>query len=254
MRRRAILIGDNNATSTRLQGVNADIDRLRQHLTSELGGAWEKEEISWFKAPTVSRLRTRLEFVCSEQPDFLMIAFSGHGFENEQNESFIYLSDNETFAVKKLQVAVDRQVTIVDACRVLVPGTLAEGVIKTAKVDDVSGFDEFDCRSSCRARFDAQLCAVPAGRALLQSCSPGETSSDYAAALYGATDPSFHFSLHRLYIILAEAIASAPQRRLTSNSRGRRPRSSPTSSKSSAAASWTVAPRSTTTHGSFSVS
>lgn len=177
MQRRAILIGTNTATSSHLRGVDADMRRLHQHLTSEFGGSWEREEIDYFKAPLVSELRKILNVVAMDRPDFLVIAFSGHGFDDGQGEPFICLRDRQYFAVRDLGVAVDRQIIIIDACRVGVEGSLVEGVIKTAGVGDVSGVDSY--RASCRALFDARLRAVATGMVVLQSCSPGQASDDY---------------------------------------------------------------------------
>jgi hypothetical protein len=106
-----------------------------------------------------------------------MIAFAGHGFEDGQGKPFICLRDGQYFAVSDLRIAVDRQIIIIDACRVVVQGFLVEGVIKTAGVGDVSGVDSY--RTSCRALFDAKLRAVSTGGVVLQSCSSGQTSNDY---------------------------------------------------------------------------
>lgn len=198
MERRAIILGANNATSTHLNGVDSDMRRLIGHLTSEFGGAWERNEILYLKAPSPLELGRRLDAVRREQPDYLMIAFSGHGFENKNGESFVVLRDREYFAVSDLEAGVARQVTIVDACRVSVQGSLVERTIKTAGAGDVSGIGAWDYRGSCRAQFDACLRRVASGSALLQSCSVGQSSSDY---------PSGGLFMHSL-ITLARTAAS----------------------------------------------
>jgi hypothetical protein len=151
--------------------------RLARHLVSEFGGAWELAEIDYYQAPSVAGLMDRLKGIRATRPDFLLVAFSGHGFENGQGKPFICLQDREYLAVDDLHTGVARQVTIIDACRVVAQGVLTERAVKTAS--DVSGVEDPGYRASCRKAFDAQLQAVPTGAALLQACSSGQTSSDY---------------------------------------------------------------------------
>lgn len=178
MKRSAILIGTNTATSTPLRGVDADIQRLYRHLTSDFGGAWEQSEIKWYAAPTNKELRGLLAAERMENPDLLMIAFSGHGLQDPNSVPFICLRDGHNFPVSSLNLSVARQITIIDACRATVRGILPEGIEKTAGVGDVSGIDEWDYRGSCRELFDNKLRMVADGRVILQSCSPGQTSDD----------------------------------------------------------------------------
>lgn len=174
MRRQAVLIGSNNATSSPLRGVDADITRIHGYLTSEFGGAWRDDEITMKGAPTVAELKRLLSKIGQENPDFLFIAFSGHGFEASER-SMVCLRDGEDFNVANLQVRVARQVTFVDACRFPKRISLTESVIKTAH--DVSGVDS-SYRASCRQLFDRRLQSVPQGRILVQACSSGEFSAD----------------------------------------------------------------------------
>jgi hypothetical protein len=117
--------------------------------------------------------------VAWEPPDFLLIAFSGHGFDDDEGRSYINLRDGHEFAVEELRLGVARQITIIDACRVVVPGYLPEATIRVAGVGDVSGLEDNRYRVSCRAKLDAQIGAVAFGEALLKSCSTNQTSNDY---------------------------------------------------------------------------
>lgn len=177
MERRALLIGSTYATSSILPGVDADIQNLVEYLHSDFGGAWEASEISYLAAPSAEELNQLLRIYHRDQPDFLFIAFSGHGAEIGSGNPVICLQDGQYFAVKNLGAGVRRQVTVIDACRAPIPRRLAEE--RTIVGVDVGAVEPLSYRQSCRDVFDARVQAVAAGSAWLLSCSSGQKSIDF---------------------------------------------------------------------------
>jgi Caspase domain len=177
-RRSAILIGMNDATSAPLQGVDADIRRVGNHLLSDFGGAWRRQEITYYPRPTVAKLTEILNAAVLASPDILFIYFSGHGFADGNGDPYICLRDDHYFPVSDLCFIAPRQVTIIDACRLITRGRLVEAA-RTATTGALAGLDARDYRASCRAMYDVRITRTDAATVVLHACSPDQTSSDY---------------------------------------------------------------------------
>lgn len=177
-RRGAILIGANNATSSPLQGVDADIRRMAGHLCSDFGGAWNRDELTHLPSPTAGTLTNALHAAVLSSLDILLVYFSGHGFADDNGEPYVCLRDDHDFAVKGIAFRVARQIIIIDACRVITPGALVE-TRRTATTGALAGFDAPDYRASCRATYDRRIAATSAACVLLHACSSNQTSGDH---------------------------------------------------------------------------
>jgi hypothetical protein len=90
MKRKAFLIGSPMGVDgiDYLPGVTPDIIKMKKHLHSNRGGAWEDDEIVVFENPSKDELKCE---ITSSSYDFAIVQFSGHGFENLGRDSKLHL-------------------------------------------------------------------------------------------------------------------------------------------------------------------
>ena len=77
--RYAILIESYNVYGQHLiPGAKLDVEHLRSFLTSNLGGAWESNEIIDLHKPQKGEVK---DLLCEHEGAYIFLAFSGHGYE-----------------------------------------------------------------------------------------------------------------------------------------------------------------------------
>jgi hypothetical protein len=176
VKRKALLIGHNDASSPRLNGVNKDLYDIREFLLSDFGGAWEPDEILYFSRPSADQLRKRLSYE-GYNCDYLVTAFAGHGAHDPQFGSYIQLSDDETFLVSELEHQALRQLVLVDACRAVLHERILPPFRRVAGIE-VGGFPDMDYRKMCRAVYESKILRAEEGTITIQSCSIDENAGD----------------------------------------------------------------------------
>ena len=101
-----------------LEGVPIDIISFMEFFRSPAGGHWHNEEIEILMNPTQSELLDTIDEIEEADHDYLITVFSGHGF-GMGNETLLVLNEQEeTIALSELMNLSQRQLLIIDCCRV----------------------------------------------------------------------------------------------------------------------------------------
>ncbi|MFI5297728.1 MAG: caspase family protein [Polyangiales bacterium] len=177
MKRTAVIIGSPQQPAPPLPGVAVDHRAWREFLTSPHGGAWEHDEV--FDLPGVDAATDLFELgVLCIGVEFAVVVFSGHGAHDAVRGDYVTFGNRMDVELARLRVAVPRLMLIVDACRVFEPMDVSSPPRTAGKIAEAAGIPPA-YRESCRAAYDRSALGQPAGVMLMQSCSPGEKSSDH---------------------------------------------------------------------------
>lgn len=151
-----------------LKGAERDIDMYVRFLLSSRGGSWRTSEIAAYDVSQLS-LSALLAFVIYNSPDYLMLVYAGHGYM-QRGRTYFEMANGQCCAVEYLSCLVDKQLTIVDCCRVLRDGVLLEGTMQksAAYAPDVDTSSIF-----CKAIYEADNQCVT-----MYACSPAQTADD----------------------------------------------------------------------------
>lgn len=121
MKRRAILIFNDGGPSNYLPGVKVDKANYLNFLKSAEGGAWGNNEIQIYDNDCSKELLlNNIDFYRkTEQTEYWLIIFSGHGYTNDQDEIILELSPGRECSVNEIKKATDysRRFLIADSCR-----------------------------------------------------------------------------------------------------------------------------------------
>lgn len=181
LNRKAFLIGSpqiplsNIKDNGYLKGVTPDIKNMKAHLLSNKGGAWYDSEIQTFSNPTREEL---LQNVSGEY-DYVVLQYSGHGFELRDNRVFLlldYFDIKKSIALEELlnNLTTPRCFCFIDCCRGLVLPEEAIGLEKSYKL--------FSMRDSnhqhYREKFDRIVNSCEKGRTIIFSCNLNESASE----------------------------------------------------------------------------
>jgi len=113
MRKKILMIGE---TET-LSGVAVDIDDFYSFFTSPVGGNWHDNEIEFLENPSRRRLIRKIVEVEKANYDYVIVIFSGHGIEVD-NEVVLFLNkEGEEIELSDLTNLSQRQLIIADCCR-----------------------------------------------------------------------------------------------------------------------------------------
>jgi hypothetical protein len=164
--RKAILIGSPGPKDNHLEGVKIDLQNMKRFLLSEAGGAWNDEEISVLKDPTLSEILPYLE---SMDEDYLFVYFSGHGFTNTHGARMLSLRGHSIPDTLLLRTPSQKQLVVVDACRTFV----SHGFSGIPEYE--LGVDHFE-GSYARRIFDECISLSPAGKIIVHSTQSGYKS------------------------------------------------------------------------------
>jgi hypothetical protein len=181
MKKIAILIG--SPTQPYLNGVEYDLQNMRNFLMSSIGGAWGADEIFTSRLdPNFSEIEPYL--IACQDYDFAFVYFSGHGFK-DTNNGYLRLSLNhsEKPFVSEFANRCNKQITVIDACR---------SYPKYARFSGLEGIGsiQFDYTNLelTHTVFDNYLKKCLDGRILLYSSKDGQNSSDTNLGGYFSTN------------------------------------------------------------------
>jgi hypothetical protein len=169
MKKRALLI----ANTYGLNGTKKDVVNLKNFLQSNNGGAWEDYEIlKPLHNPSKEYLLKFVNWLKSENCDYVIVLFSGHG--GQKRELLIEINENgEKIKESDLKGIAKRQLTIFDCCR-SVPEHYREDSILSKAQENFS----FDVRQLIRQKYDERIIQAQLQQATLYSCSIGQSSYD----------------------------------------------------------------------------
>ena len=178
VRRFALLIGSNRATSSTLPGVDKDMTDFATFLRSDGGGAWEPNEMLSIPAPSLTGLSSVLALTRTDV-DYLLLVFGGHGgCDPDTRKSYVCLNDRDNIPVSELGNRARRQLIISDACRTLEPMILPESTVKVSGSRPVLAAPVPTYRQTCRALYDAAIAGAEEGTVVMHSCSVNQEAGD----------------------------------------------------------------------------
>lgn len=165
MKKKILLIGNNDG----LPGVKIDLANYKKYFKSKTGGQWFDSEIIERINPKKSELITLIDTLKSQDLDYIIVIFSGHG--GMKRETVLELNpEGELFAESRFENISKRQVTILDCCRAYLEN-LSESIneIRLFKAGGLVG---------TRERFEKRILESVQQQIKIYSCAEGEYSHD----------------------------------------------------------------------------
>ena len=173
MNKFAFLFGNSEG----LLGVQKDLQTFRDYLMSDIGGAWDKCEISeLYENLSIYQLREKLFSLKLNEYDYLIIYFSGHGGSVRDN-TYIYPNIHDYIKISELKNIAKRQLNIYDCCR-----SVDENIKKSIK--DFSTLGSKNNKISIREIFNKRIEQAVPQQTSLFSCSLGECSFDKKGGVF----------------------------------------------------------------------
>lgn len=170
MKKRALLFGYNGSheNGNFLPGVRNDINRSKAFLLSDLGGQWSNREIFDKVNPSRSEIDNWIDE--SENCDYSLIIYSGHGGKDENGRLHIDLNDKESMRLFELP-RHNKQLMIVDACR----SNMDEDEIAVGNV-----LLESDLRRPATSRmiYEKAIAVAESGRVIIYATQDDQPAED----------------------------------------------------------------------------
>lgn len=174
MIRKAFLIGSPmiKGKDGYLHGVTPDIVNMKNHLSSNKGGAWEQNEIELFKNPK----RKELHYAMSGQYDFAIIQYSGHGFEYTSSGTTLDINPNETVSLNEIHswISCHKRYYFLDCCR----GIVAEEIRKSTRLFSAMESDNSYIRDAYREKYNSFIKGCEDGTSIIYSCGLNESADE----------------------------------------------------------------------------
>lgn len=175
--RKAILIGAPSVESF-LPGVVTDVKSMKNFLMSTTGGAWKENEITTLIDRPSKVVMQHIE--SAKDSDYVFIMCAGHGqheVRGSLDETAIFLTENETLSINKINPKNKRHFVLVDVCRNVTQMLDSTETLLKGAMESYSSADKFNYREA----FDAAIMKCSEGRIVAYSCdinqSAGEDSS-----------------------------------------------------------------------------
>jgi hypothetical protein len=182
MKKRVLLISGSLSKNhpDHLSGADRDIINYCRFFSSAIGGAFLESEITILQNPSSDKIEHHTKLNCGS--DVNIIVFSGHGETDAYSGvHYIWINDNEKINVGDLYNSSNRQVFILDSCRIEQQANHFDGLL-----GDPLNLT-FDNRNLDLARkmYDRQLEDCAYGRYFLFSSGYGEASyGDNSGGIY----------------------------------------------------------------------
>jgi hypothetical protein len=174
MTRKAFLIGSPMIKGQKdyLQGVTPDIVNMANHLSSNRGGAWEDDEIVLFENPTRDELRSSM----LGQYDFVIIQYSGHGFEYTISGTTLDINPYETVSLSEINswITCPKRYYFLDCCR----GIIVEELKKSSRLFSARESGVLGNREAYRHRYDSIIATCENGVSIIYSCGLNESADE----------------------------------------------------------------------------
>lgn len=172
MRRKALLIGYSGwdiRNEKPLDGISVDLQRYKEFLMSNHGGAWEEYEIEIILDEGLSNLGYILENIKKEQNDIVFSVFTGHGdYDDDRCCRRLEVTKDKIILECELLGLAPKQILICDCCSKVVKKIITKKRI----ISESISIEEFtDLKQRARKRYE-KIC---------QRC-PDQTIRLYASA------------------------------------------------------------------------
>lgn len=173
MLKKAIIVANQDPI---LQGISKDINHIKNFLTSNIGGAWDNNEIDICINPTLTSLQSKLKLEKSKNYDYMMVFFTGHG-GHKREETYVQINDsNELIAQSELEKLCNKQINIYDCCRSEIMD-LNESIISMESYTTLSNQDMMS-RATIKELYENRIKLAKPQQLILYSCSLNEVSYD----------------------------------------------------------------------------
>jgi hypothetical protein len=155
-----------------LPGVTPDIINMKNHLQSLYGGAWDDHEITVFKNPTKSELKSKM----LGYYDFVIVQYSGHGFENLQSGTYLDINPYENISLEEIHgfIQASRRYYFLDSCR----GVVREPITESRKSFSMDSLNAHDYRAMYRKKYEDIIERCESGLSIIYSCSLNESADE----------------------------------------------------------------------------
>ena len=178
MKRAALLIASERGGRA-IPGVHKDVANLKIFLQSDIGGAWNSNEIIILVDPTEAILDTAVSNL--KDNDFAFISYSGHGFHSKNiDQTKMCLRDamNNNVEVPIFNLIPDcqRHTISIDCCRHVEEDILIESRAYKAAMESLASARPK--RERYRKLFDAAVEQAEKGGILLYSCNLNESAAE----------------------------------------------------------------------------
>jgi hypothetical protein len=174
MIRKAFLIGSPmiEEKTGYLRGVTPDIVNMNNHLSSNEGGAWEDNEIKLFENPT----RKELHDAMLGQYDFVIIQYSGHGFEYTSSGTTLNINPYETVSLNDIHswITCPKRYYFLDCCR----GIVVEELKKSTGFFSAMESDVSYIRKAYRRKYNSIIISCETGTSIIYSCGLNESADE----------------------------------------------------------------------------
>lgn len=175
MIKKAFLIASpqKEGSSDYLPGVTPDIHNMKKFLISDKGGAWNDSEIEILENPTridiLSRIKGEFEYV--------IIQYSGHGFEFTDKGPQLFLSKNEYIGLEEIHhnFTCPRRFYFIDCCRGI-EHTYQESMDSYNFANIFEGSN--NNRKIIRSRYENIIKSCEEGCSVIFSCSRNESANE----------------------------------------------------------------------------
>ena len=165
MNKKILLIGNDGG----LPGVKVDLENYKNYFKSNRGGKWYDSEFLKKINPRKDSLIASLDELKTEDLDYLIVIFSGHG--GQKRETVLELNQaSECLSETRFHGIAKRQLTILDCCRAYseaVEESLSDMLLRSARDGD-----------NIRQRFEQRILSASEQQVKLYACSVGEFAYD----------------------------------------------------------------------------
>ncbi len=169
MTRFAFLFGNTDG----LQGVRKDIANIKTFLMSDIGGAWENNEIATAEDISLKQVIEVCGAIKRRYLDYVVVYFSGHG-GMKRTTNLCINPQEEVISEAAFSSLAKRQLMILDCCRVY-PQVVTN--VKKATLDEsVESFQQR--RNLCRKRYENLIMSASPQEITLYACQPGKCAYD----------------------------------------------------------------------------
>jgi hypothetical protein len=176
-----------------LEGVTPDIQNMKNHLCSLSGGAWHNDEIKIFENPTSRDLKLGL----SGSYDYIILQYSGHGFEYKEDGAYFDINPNENISLNTLHgwITSPRKFYFFDSCR-QIKKMLRESTKRMAFEGHY--FSRQDLLEQYRKKYERLIGDCEKGTSIIYSCSLHESAGEDMGNKGGAFSYSYFQSSRNL--------------------------------------------------------
>lgn len=155
------------------EGVNTDVANFQHYLKSIHGGAWNDDEIH--AELNISKRELKKWIIYLSNFDYSVIIFAGHGEYNTiQYQTEIQINKYESILENELITQTERQLIMLDCCRVKGKTLVEDSFIKSFSLESSSHIS----KDIYRMLFDNNLSESVQDLIKVYSCSINETARD----------------------------------------------------------------------------